>query len=186
MQRQGSAGLGCRPATRLSRLLAQALLSSIVSLPSVGWAAEPGAATGTLYEMEVMGVAPDPESGAPLVFLRAKQDKRELSLFIGPFEAQGIILPLQGMRPPRPYTHDLMLETIHRLKARVKRVIITEMRDNIYIATLILDAQGQEVILDSRPSDAIALALRENVPILAAEKVFVRPTRNGRPDEGRP
>ena len=185
MQRQGSAGLGCRPATRLSRLLAQALLSSIVSLPSVGWAAEPGAATGVLYEMEVMGVAPDPESGAPLVFLRAKQDKRELSMFIGPFEAQGIILPLQGMRLPRPYTHDLMLEVIHRLKARVKRVIITEMRDDMYIANLILDAQGQEVVLDSRPSDAIALALRENVPILAAAKAFVRPPRNGRPDEGK-
>jgi len=186
MGRQGLASLGCCPTARLLRLLAQVLLFTTVWLASAGWAAEPGAATGTLYEMEVMGVAPDPESGAPLVFLRAKQDKRELSMFIGPFEAQGIILPLQGMRPPRPYTHDLMLETIHRLKARVKRVIITEMRDNIYIATLILDAQGQEVILDSRPSDAIALALRENVPILAAEKVFVRPTRNGRPDEGRP
>jgi bifunctional DNase/RNase len=74
-----------------------------------------------------------------------------------------------------------MLETIHRLKAKVKRVIITEMRDNTYFASLILDAQGQEVILDSRPSDAIALALRENVPILATEKAFVRPPRDGRP-----
>jgi hypothetical protein len=152
----------------------------------VGGTAEPQAAAGTLHEMEVLGVAPDPATGVPLVYLRSKQDKRELSMFIGPFEAQGIILPLQGMHLPRPYTHDLMLEAIHRLKAKVKRVIITEMRDNTYFASLILDAQGQEVILDSRPSDAIALALRESAPILASEKVFVRPPRDGRPEEGKP
>ncbi|OGB88241.1 MAG: hypothetical protein A3G35_04845 [candidate division NC10 bacterium RIFCSPLOWO2_12_FULL_66_18] len=166
---------------RAGEVLAAALLASILISSTPGWAAEPQAGGGTLYEMEVMGVAPDPASGQPLVYLRGKQDKRELSMFIGPFEAQGIILPLQGMRLPRPYTHDLMLETIHRLKAKVKRVIITEMRDNTYFASLILDAQGQEVILDSRPSDAIALALRENVPILATEKAFVRPPRDGRP-----
>ena len=161
-----------------------------VGTSAIGEAAQPPvpapvpAPVGILYEMEVMGVQPDPASGAPLVFLRGKQDKRELSMFIGPFEAQGIILPLQGMRLPRPYTHDLMLETIHRLKAKVARVVITEMRDNTYFAKLILDAQGQEVILDSRPSDAIALALRENAPILAAEKVFVRPPRESRPEGG--
>jgi bifunctional DNase/RNase len=166
---------------RTWRVLALTLLASLLISSPPGWAAEPQAGGGTLYEMEVMGVAPDPSSGQPLVYLRGKQDKRELSMFIGPFEAQGIILPLQGMRLPRPYTHDLMLETIHRLKAKVKRVIITEMRDNTYFASLILDAQGQEVILDSRPSDAIALALRENVPILATEKAFVRPPRDGRP-----
>jgi bifunctional DNase/RNase len=143
------------------------------------WAAEPE--TGTLYEMEVMGVAADQASGAPIVFLRAKQDKRELSMFIGIEEAKGIVLPLQRMKPPRPYTHDLLLEIIHRLHARVERVIITDLRDNTYFASLILNAQGQEVVLDSRPSDAIALALRENVPILATEKVFVRPPRAGGP-----
>ena len=162
-------------------VLALALVARFLISSTPGWAVEPQAEGGTLYEMEVMGVAPDPASGQPLVYLRGKQDKRELSMFIGPFEAQGIILPLQGMRLPRPYTHDLMLETIHRLKAKVKRVIITEMRDNTFFASLILDAQGQEVILDSRPSDAIALALRENVPILATEKAFVRPRRDGQP-----
>jgi len=172
--------------SRAWRALAPALVTVAVAFPSVGWPAEPPPGPETLYEMEVMGVAPDPASGAPLVYLRGKQDKRELSMFIGPFEAQGIILPLQGMQLPRPYTHDLMLETIHRLKAKVKRVVITELRDNTYLANLILDAQGQEVVLDSRPSDAIALALRENAPILAAEKAFVRPPRGARPEEGRP
>ena len=161
-----------------------AAMSGIPAMSPAGWAAQDKMPAGTLYEMEVMGVQPDPASGAPLVFLRGKQDKRELSMFIGPFEAQGIILPLQGMRLPRPFTHDLMLETIHRLKAKVARVVITEMRDNTYFANLILDAQGQEVVLDSRPSDAIALALRENAPILAAEKAFVRPPRDGRREGG--
>jgi bifunctional DNase/RNase len=165
-----------------------AVLALSVAAP-VGGAAQPPEAGGPMHEMEVMGVQPDPVSGTPLVLLRGKRDKRELSMFIGQMEAQGIILPLQGMRTPRPFTHDLMLETIHRLKAKVKRVIITEMRDNTYFASLILDAQGQDVVLDSRPSDAIALALRENAPILATEQAFLRPPRGPRPEpreRGRP
>jgi len=162
------------------------LLLAVLLGPSSGWAGEPHVAPGNLHEMEVMGVAPDPASGTPLVYLRSKQDKRELSMFIGPFEAQGIILPLQGMRLPRPYTHDLMLEAIHRLNARVKRVIITEMRDNTYFANLILEIAGKEIVLDSRPSDAIALALREDAPILAAEKVFIRPPQDARPQKATP
>lgn len=153
--------------------------------PAAG-AGGPPPGSGTLYEMEVMGVAPDPASGAPVVYLRGKEDKRQLAMFIGPFEAQGIILPLERVKLPRPYTHDLMLETIHRLHARVKRVVITELREGTYFANLVLDAQGQEVVLDSRPSDAIALALRENAPILAAEQVFPRPSREGRAEGGKP
>jgi bifunctional DNase/RNase len=168
------------------RGLAQGAVVATILLSATAWAAEPPKTNGTPYEMEVMGVAPDPASGAPVVYLRGKQDKRNLSMFIGPFEAQGIILSLQRIRPPRPYTHDLMLEAIHRLQAKVKRVVITEMRDNTYFANLILDAQGTEVVLDSRPSDAIALALRENAPILAAEKAFVRTPRAGRPEGDNP
>ena len=163
-----------------SSLILALLLAIAAPLPAARAAAPPTAAE-PLHEMEVMGVAPDPSSGAPLVYLRTKQDKRELSMFIGPFEAQGIILPLQEMRPSRPYTHDLMLEMLHRLKAKVKQVVITELRDNTYYANLILDAQGQELTLDSRPSDAIALALREKAPILATEKAFARSPRPGGP-----
>ena len=168
------------------RGLAQGVLAATLLVSAMAWAAESQVSNASLYEMEVMGVAPDPASGTPVVFLRGKQDKRELSMFIGPFEAQGIILPLQQVRPPRPYTHDLMLEAIHRLQAKVKRVIITEMRDNTYFANLILDAQGKEIALDSRPSDAIALALREDAPILAAEKAFVRAPQAKRPEAESP
>jgi len=125
--------------------------------------------------MEVVGVGADRETGGPLVYLRGKGDKRELFMSIGPFEAQGIILPLQGVTLPRPYTHDLMLEALQRLQARVARVVITELRGSTYIANLVLDVQGREVVLDARPSDAIALALRASAPILAAEAAFRRP-----------
>lgn len=151
---------------------------------ATAWGAETPAPGGAVYEMEVMGVQADPQSGAPMVFLRGKQDKRELGMFIGPFEAQAIALPLQGIRPPRPYTHDLMLDALHRLKAKVKRVVITSLRDNTYFADLILDVQGQDMRLDSRPSDAIALALREDAPILAAEAAFARPRQPSAPDDG--
>jgi bifunctional DNase/RNase len=164
-----------------------AVTALVIALTSIAaWGGEsPTIGTG-IYEMEVMGVQADPQSGAPMVFLRGKQDKRELAMFIGPFEAQAIALPLQGIRPPRPYTHDLMLDALHRLKAKVKRVIVTALRENTYFATVVLDVQGQEVVLDSRPSDAIALALREEVPILAAEAAFTRPSRSGPPERGTP
>jgi uncharacterized protein len=159
--------------------LTLATLLAMAALPPAAQAAASQEPAEAVYEMEVLGVAPDPASGSPMVYLRTKQDKRELSMFIGPFEAQGILFPLQEMRPPRPYTHDLMLEALHRLKAKVKQVVITELRDNTYFANLVLDVQGQEITLDSRPSDAIALALRENVPILATEKAFVRSQQPG-------
>jgi len=164
----------------------QGTVAASILVWAVAWAAEPPQPTGTLYEMEVMGVAADPASGSPVVYLRGLQDKRELSMFIGPLEANGIILPLQRIQPPRPYTHDLLLEVIHRLQGKVKRVVITGLRDNTYFATLILDAQGKEIALDSRPSDAIALALRENAPILASEGAFARIPRAGRPEGEKP
>jgi bifunctional DNase/RNase len=127
--------------------------------------------------MEVMGVGVESQSGTPLVFLRSKADKRELVIAVGPFEAQGIALPLEGMKLPRPYTHDLMIEALRRLHARVKRVVITDLRDATYIAELTLDVQGKEMVLDARPSDAMALALRADAPILAVGKVLSPPGR---------
>jgi len=157
---------------------------AIALAATTAWGGESPTNMTGVYEMEVLGVQADPQSGTPMVFLRGKQDKRELAMFIGPFEAQAIALPLQGIRPPRPYTHDLMLDALHRLKAKVKRVVITSLRDNTYLADLILDVQGQDMRLDSRPSDAIALALREDAPILAAEAAFARSPHSSAPDGG--
>ena len=96
-------------------------------------------------------------------------------MFIGPFEAQSISIPLQRLRPPRPLTHDLMLSLLTRLNTTLTRVVITELKDNAYLANIYLKGAGGEIAVDSRPSDAIALALRAHVPILADERVLVGP-----------
>lgn len=150
-------------------LVSVTVVAALAAMGALGWA------EAKQYEMEVLGIQGDPATGAPQVILRGKEDKRELAMFIGAMEAQGILLPLQNLRPPRPMTHDLLAELIHRLNATVKKVVITDLRDNTYFATLYLVLQGQEMTVDSRPSDAIALALRENAPILAEERVFARP-----------
>lgn len=146
------------------------LLGTMLVVPSTGGqAAEP---TG-LHEMEVLGVATDQESGQPTILLRGKQGKQELTLFIGPFEAQSIAVPLQQMKAPRPLTHDLALTFLSTFHSRLRRVIISDLKDNTYYATLYLEADGKELTLDSRPSDAIALALRAGVPIYANDKALV-------------
>ncbi len=152
------------------------LLLFLITIPpwaGGGLAAEPVKS----QEMEVLGVAADPNSGQPMVLLRGKEDRRELTMFIGPFEAQSIMAPLQRFQPPRPLTHDLLLNVIGKLKAKVKKVVITDLKENTYYALLHLEAGGSEVTVDSRPSDAIALALRAGVPIYAEERAFLRPLR---------
>ena len=157
-------------ATTLVAVWTVSLLGTLLVVPRTGArAAEPKG----LHEMEVLGVATDQESGQPTILLRGKQGKQELTLFIGPFEAQSIAVPLQQMKPPRPLTHDLALSFLSTFHSRLRRVIISDLKDNTYYATLYLEADGKELTLDSRPSDAIALALRAGVPIYANDKALV-------------
>ena len=154
------------------------LLGTMLVVPSTGGqAAEPNG----LHEMEVLGVATDQESGQPTILLRGKQGKQELTLFIGPFEAQSIAVPLQQMKAPRPLTHDLALTFLSTFHSRLRRVIISDLKDNTYYATLYLEADGKELTLDSRPSDAIALALRAGVPIYANDKALGGPRPSDKP-----
>jgi bifunctional DNase/RNase len=154
------------------------LLGTLLVVPRTGArAAEPKG----LHEMEVLGVATDQESGQPTILLRGKQGKQELTLFIGPFEAQSIAVPLQQMKPPRPLTHDLALSFLSTFHSRLRRVIISDLKDNTYYATLYLEADGKELTLDSRPSDAIALALRAGVPIYANDKALGGPRPSDKP-----
>jgi len=161
-------------ATSLVAVWTVSLLGTLLVVPRTGARA---AESKGLHEMEVLGVATDQESGQPTILLRGKQGKQELTLFIGPFEAQSIAVPLQQMKPPRPLTHDLALSFLSTFHSRLQRVIISDLRDNIYYATLYLEADGKELTLDSRPSDAIALALRAGVPIYANDKALVGGTR---------
>lgn len=133
-------------------------------------------ATGKTHEMEVLGVAPTESPGQAVILLRGKQDaKRELTMVIGAFEAQSIALALRNAKPPRPMTHDLMASLVGRLNGKVRQVVITELRAQTYIAVIHLQGPSGDLQVDSRPSDAIALALRVGAPILAEEQVLGRP-----------
>ena len=142
-----------------------------------------GAATGTAghqvaqavngpQEVDVVAVRLDERTGQPVVLLQGRRDKRPLAMTIGLAEATSIAVPLQGVAPPRPLTHDLFLTLLGRLNVAVKRVVITDLRDDIYYATVHLASAAGEMTLDARPSDAIALALRAKVPVFVEDRVF--------------
>jgi len=123
-------------------------------------------------EVEVVAVMVDQNTQQPTVLLQGKRDKRSVALAIGLAEATGIAVPLQGVTPPRPLTHDLFLTLFGKLKVTLTRVVITDLRDDIFYAIVYLNAGGPELQLDARPSDAIALAIRAKVPVLVEERVF--------------
>jgi len=122
-------------------------------------------------EVAVMGVFLDPQAQQPVVVLQGKRDHRSFAMVIGPAEATGIAVPLQQITPPRPLTHDLFLTLFGRLGVKVEKVVITDLRDNTFFAIIHLDANGA-MQLDSRPSDAIALAVRAKAPVYAEDRVF--------------
>lgn len=130
------------------------------------------APTAGPQEVEVLGVLIDDRTGQPAVVLQGRRDRRHLSMVIGLAEATGIAVALQGVTPPRPLTHDLFLTLFGRLNVTVKRVVIVDLRDDIYYATVQLSGASGDMTLDSRPSDAIALALRAKVPVLVEDRVF--------------
>lgn len=132
-------------------------------------------------EAEVVAVLVDPRSRAHTVVLQGKRDRRQLAMAIGPAEATGIAVPLHGVTPPRPLTHDLFLTVFGRLKVSVTRVVITDLRDDVYYATLHLSGSSGELTLDSRPSDAIALAMRARAPVLVEDRVFDKGGVEGSP-----
>lgn len=131
----------------------------------------PPKATGA-QEVDVVAVMVDQSTQQPTVLLQGRRDKRSVALAIGLAEATGIAVPLQGVTPPRPLTHDLFLTLFGRLKVTLTRVVITDLRDDIFYAIVYLSAGGPEFQLDARPSDAIALAIRAKVPVLVEERVF--------------
>jgi bifunctional DNase/RNase len=138
-------------------------------------AAAPG---GGPQEAEVTGVLLDPQSRQPVMVLQGKRDKRTVVLTIGHFEAERIAISLQGVTPPRPLTHDLMLTLLAEVKASLSRIVVTDLRNDVYYAILHLDVAGQSLRVDARPSDAVALALRAKVPILVEDRVFDKAERH--------
>ncbi|HEY66404.1 MAG TPA: bifunctional nuclease family protein [Caldilineae bacterium] len=109
-----------------------------------------------------------------IVVLKEIDGDRYLPIWIGPFEADAITIELQGVEVARPLTHDLLKRMIETLGARVSHVVVNDLQNDTYYARIILDVDGEEIEVDSRPSDAIALAVRTKVPVFVAEEVMDR------------
>jgi hypothetical protein len=124
------------------------------------------------YEVKVRGLILDPTNNSPVVILKDVASEAILPIWIGVFEANAIAMEIEKGVPPRPMTHDLLKNVIAQLGASVERVVITDLRDSTFYAIIVLDVGGKKVIVDSRPSDAIALALRTDSPIFVVEHVM--------------
>lgn len=124
-----------------------------------------------LIEMNVFGLAIDPSAGTPIVILKDPEGKRAVPIWIGLFEASAIATQLEKIDLSRPMTHDLTRNIVEALDARITRIVINDLSNNTFFAVLHLQAGDRELMIDSRPSDAIALALRADAPIFVDEKV---------------
>ena len=125
-----------------------------------------------MHEMVVYGVSFDMVGKQPIVLLKAVDTNKFLPIWIGHPEAAAILMKLQGASTPRPMTHDLLFEMLGELDVNCSRVAVTELRENTFYALITVAVDGTELEIDSRPSDAIALAVRAGAPIFAAESVI--------------
>ena len=125
-----------------------------------------------MHEMVVYGVSFDMVGKQPIVLLKTAEGNKFLPIWIGHPEAAAILMKLQGANTPRPMTHDLLTEILGQLNARVVQIAVTELRENTFYALITLTINGSELEIDSRPSDAIALAVRAGAPIFAADSVI--------------
>ena len=139
-----------------------------------------------LVEMKVRGLALDPVSNMPIVILRDDEDKRSLPIWVGIFEANAIALELEKIPTARPMTHDLIKNVLESLEIQLLKIVVTDLKENTFFAELHLKLGGAEYTVDSRPSDAIALALRAAAPIFVDEDVFPKAGKMEVAKEGEP
>ena len=126
----------------------------------------------TMVEMSIYGVSFDLVGKQPIVLLKTADGNRYLPIWIGHPEAAAILMKLQGATAPRPLTHDLLVNILNELDVEIARVTVTELRENTFHASITVVANGAEIEIDSRSSDAIAVAVRAQVPIYAADEVI--------------
>jgi bifunctional DNase/RNase len=140
----------------------------------------------TMREMTLYGVSFEPIGKQPIVLLKTADDDKFLPIWIGHSEAAAILMKLQGATPPRPMTHDLLTDVVSELQGEVVKVVVTEMRENTYYARITIVQNGREVEIDSRPSDAIALAVRCDAQIFATDDVIEESGIDFQTDEEEP
>ena len=125
-----------------------------------------------MREMTVYGVSFDLVGKQPIVLLKTADENKFLPIWIGHPEAAAILMKLQGASTPRPMTHDLLSDVLDQIDAKCEKVSVTELRDNTSFASITISMNGSELEIDSRPSDALALAVRTSAPIFAADEVI--------------
>ena len=125
-----------------------------------------------MIELNLVGVRVELPSNQPIVLLKEKEGERYLPIWIGAMEATAIAFALQGIQTQRPMTHDLLKNVLEEVEVHVERIVITELKEGTFYAIIQLSRNGTRYEVSSRPSDAIALAVRVNVPIFAQEDVL--------------
>lgn len=125
-----------------------------------------------LIEMKVFGLAIDPITNTPIVILKDLEEKKAIPIWIGLFEASAIATELEKISFSRPMTHDLVSQILKTLDVEISKIIINDLKNNTFYAVIYLERDGRTMTVDSRPSDAIALALRANATIFVDEKVI--------------
>ena len=123
-------------------------------------------------EMRIRGLMLDPTTNMPIIVLKDVNSDSVLPIWVGVFEANAIALEIEKVSPPRPMTHDLLKNTIIGLGATVQRIVVTELRNDTFYAAIWATRNGEPIMIDARPSDAIALAMRADAPIFVAEEVL--------------
>ncbi|MFA4835854.1 MAG: bifunctional nuclease family protein [Dehalococcoidia bacterium] len=127
-----------------------------------------------MIEMRIDSIRVSMMNYQRVIILKERDSDRYLPIWIGPAEADAIAIKLQGVTPPRPLTHDLVESIINNLGASVNSIIVSDLQNDTFFAKLILDVNGKRLELDSRPSDAMAIAIRAKAPIYADERVLDR------------
>ena len=123
-------------------------------------------------EMTIKGLMVDPVTNMPIILLRDSEGQKVLPIWVGIYEANAIALQIENVSTPRPMTHDLLKNVITDLKGSIRKIVVSDLKDNTFFALIYLEVNGETVAIDARPSDAIALALRARAPIFVEESVI--------------
>jgi hypothetical protein len=123
-------------------------------------------------EMKIRGLMMDPVTNMPIVILRESDSETVLPIWVGVYEANAIALEIEKVSTPRPMTHDLLKNLLIGLETTVRKVVVTELKDDTFYAVIWLERGGEIISIDSRPSDALALALRMDCPIYVEDEVL--------------
>ena len=125
-----------------------------------------------LHKVTIAGMTMDPSSNTPIIILKSEEDEQAIPIWIGLLEATSIASALQNIQFDRPMTHDLLLGVIDQMGGTLARVMVSDLSSNTFYARLLIERDGESIEVDSRPSDAIALAVHVGCPIFVAEKVL--------------